>query len=77
LDELATYASAHGIRTFSAVVHNNNVKIMRFIQNIGSPVKRKLIESGVWEIQMKLAVESKEIPGGSHVQNDFGTTRWI
>jgi len=74
LVELATCASTHGIRTFSAVIHNDNLKIWRFIQNFGLPVKRKLIERGVWEIQVKIAIDYNDKLGDSHVQENIGTT---
>lgn len=57
LGRLANYAKTHGVHTFTAAVHSENTKIMRFIQHSGLPVQRKVVEQGVWEYKVALEGE--------------------
>jgi RimJ/RimL family protein N-acetyltransferase len=52
-DRILAHARAHGIHTFVAEVSLDNSRMMKFIERTGLPATRKL-ESGVWEIQVKL-----------------------
>ena len=57
----------HGIRTFTAKVHNDNTQIMRFIQRSGLPIERRVIERCVWEILVKLDTFPEGRKGESYV----------
>jgi len=56
MERLVAYARAHGIRAFLAEASFENDRIMQFIQRAGLPVEKKL-ESGVWEVRVKLGGE--------------------
>lgn len=54
MDRLVKYARQHGVRTFSATVHQTNASILNFIGRGGLPVERKLLEPGVWSLRVEL-----------------------
>lgn len=56
LEQLAEHARAHGIRTFQATFHHNNVRITRIVQHSGLRTKSKT-ESGIREIRVDLETE--------------------
>ena len=58
LTRLVAYAQAHGIRAFRAMVHQDNIQIMRFVRHSGLPAERAL-EAGVWEVLVKLEPEAE------------------
>ena len=60
LMHLMTYAHLNGIRAFRAMIHNDNIRIMRIIQRSGLPIERMTIEQGVWDIQVSLEIESED-----------------
>ena len=57
LKRLVSYARTHGIRTFLALVHSNNWRMMRLIRRSGLPTETKA-ESGVLEIRAKLETDA-------------------
>lgn len=54
MNRLADYALQHGVDAFIATVHHTNREVLRFIEHGGLPVTRKIVEPGIWEIQVKL-----------------------
>lgn len=56
---LVAYAREHGIKVFVATVHSSNARIRHFIQLSGYPVKRTMIEPGVWEFRIFLEETSE------------------
>ncbi len=58
LIRLVAYARTHGIRAFTATVHQDNIQIMRFVRHSGLPAESKL-EAGVWDILVKLDPEAE------------------
>jgi len=48
------YARDHGIKVFVATVHSSNARIRHFIRLSGYPVKRTMMEPGVWEFRIFL-----------------------
>ena len=69
LHELINYARAHGICTFSAVIHNNNNRIWHILRSTGLSFERMSSECGVSEIRIRLMPESVIKAGESHDQN--------
>lgn len=57
LKRLAAYARAHGVHTFLAVVHPDNVRMVRLVQRSGLPTQSKT-EFGAREIRMGLEVNA-------------------
>ena len=53
LERLVAYARTHGIRVFRATVYHDNAPMKRIIRRSGLPIESR-VESGVWEIRMKL-----------------------
>lgn len=60
LMQLMMYAHVNGIHAFRAMIHNDNIRIMRIIQRSGLPIERMTIEQGVWDIQVSLEIESED-----------------
>jgi acetyltransferase len=60
LDRLVKYARDHGVKAFLGTIHHSNVKIMRFVRRSGFPVKKQMVEPGVWEVRVQL-----ESPNGA------------
>ena len=54
MNRLGSYAIQHGVDAFIATVHHTNGEVLRFIEHSGLPVNRRVIESGIWEIQVSL-----------------------
>jgi len=52
--KLLNYAQQHGVKAFLGTIHIRNDKIMSFIQRGGLPVKKKMIEPGIWEVRVYL-----------------------
>ncbi len=58
LIRLVEYARDHGVKVLVATVHSSNSRIRHFIQSSGYPVKRTMIEPGVWEFRIFLEATS-------------------
>ncbi len=56
---LVRYASQHGVRGLVATVHSNNSPVLSFIRNTGLPLKKKILEPGIWEIIIEIPPEGK------------------
>jgi acetyltransferase len=54
MNRLTAYAISHGIDAFLATVHHTNGEVLRFIEHSGLPVTRRIVEPGIWEIQVTL-----------------------
>jgi acetyltransferase len=52
---LIRYAFKHGVNAFVATVHTTNRRIMSFIRKSQLPVRKEMLEPGVWEIQVDLS----------------------
>ena len=54
MDRLTRYAVSNGIDAFVATVHHTNGEILNFIKRSGLTTNRRMIEPGVWEIEVDL-----------------------
>lgn len=54
LKRLLAYSRAHGVNAFLATIHTTNAPILRMIKRSGLPVKRRMLEPGVWEVRIFL-----------------------
>lgn len=59
LQRLLGYAREQGMQALQATVHQNNAKILHFIQKGGLPTERRF-SSGAWEV--KVTVNPEEAP---------------
>jgi RimJ/RimL family protein N-acetyltransferase len=64
LKRLVAYARSHGVRTFLAVVHPENARMLRLIGHSGLPTESK-VELGALEIRIRLqrTAEPREVTG--------------
>jgi len=51
LERLLAHARAHGVYAFVAEISSHNDQFMRFIEESGFPVEKRL-EAGVWEVKV-------------------------
>lgn len=56
LQRLLDYAREHDMQALQATIHQNNAKILHFIQKGGLPTERRLA-GGVWEVQVTVNPE--------------------
>ena len=54
MDRLTGYAVSNGVDAFVATVHHTNGEILNFIKRSGLTTNRRMIEPGVWEIEVGL-----------------------
>ena len=54
MQRLAAYAAAHDVRTFLGLTHNDNLRFLRFVQQLGLPIETKK-NQGVWEVRLDLS----------------------
>jgi acetyltransferase len=54
MDRLVRYARSQGVRIFTATIHMSNDRILKFIQHSELPYERRMIEPGLWEINIFL-----------------------
>jgi acetyltransferase len=54
LERLFRYASQHGVTTFTASILQSNARIMNFIRRSGLPFERKMLEPGVFQVNIHL-----------------------
>lgn len=52
---LIRYAQAQGIKTFIGTVHQSNTRIITFIKRSGLAFERRMIEPGIFEVNIKLS----------------------
>ncbi|MDX1435838.1 MAG: GNAT family N-acetyltransferase [Anaerolineales bacterium] len=60
MKRLIEYAQDHGIKAFLAITHQQNTRMLRFIQRSGLPIDRKL-DDDLWEIRMTLEGEPYQL----------------
>lgn len=54
MHRLAAYAAAHDVRIFLGLTHNDNLRFLRFVQQLGLPIETKK-NQGVWEVRLDLS----------------------
>ncbi len=62
MQRLAAYAAAHNVKVFLGLTHNDNLRFLRFVQQLGLPVETKK-KQGVWEVRLSLSgLQKPNIP---------------
>jgi acetyltransferase len=54
LERLIRYGRQHGVTTFTASILQSNARIMNFIRRSGLPFERKMLEPGVFQVNIQL-----------------------
>lgn len=57
MKRLTRFALAQGIEALIATVHHTNGEVLKFIERSGLPMSRKMIEPGIWEIEIRLKLD--------------------
>ena len=54
MNRLASYGTAHGVKILLGLTHNDNLRFLRFVQQLGLPIKTKKTQ-GIWEVRLSLS----------------------
>ena len=62
MQRLAEYGAAHNVHTFLGLTHGDNLRFLRFVQQLGLPIESKRVDN-MWEVRLALEVTVTSPPG--------------